>query len=69
MKRRRDFLLLAGFAGAMAGAVGGVAAYRDLQERRALEQQLEEWQRQEWIEDLLEMRRRELLEQTTIKLS
>ena len=60
MKRRRNFLLLAGFAGATAGAVGGVAAYRDMQERRALEQQLEEWQRQEWIEELIEMRRREM---------
>lgn len=69
MKRRRNFLLLAGFAGALAGAVGGIAAYHDMKEREALEQQLLEWERQEWIEDLIEERRRELIEQTTIKLS
>lgn len=69
MKRRRNFLLLAGFAGAMAGAVGGAAAYRDMQERRALEQQLEEWQRQEWVEDLIEMRRQEMINRREYKPS
>lgn len=67
MKRRRNFLLLAGFAGAIAGAIGGVAAYHDMKERQALEQQLQEWERKEWIENLLEMRRQELLKQTTEK--
>lgn len=69
MNRHRNFLLLAGFAGAMAGAIGGVAAYRDVQERRALEQQLEEWQRQEWVEDLIEMRRQEMINRREYKPS
>lgn len=69
MKRRRNFLLLAGFAGAMAGAVGGIAAYRDMQERRALEQELQEWERKEWVEDLIEMRRQEMINRREYKPS
>ena len=65
--RRRNFLLLAGFAGALAGAVGGIAAYKDMRDRAALEQQLLEWEQKEWIENLLEMRRQEMLKQTTEK--
>lgn len=59
MKRRRNFLLLAGFAGALAGAIFGIATYRDMQEREALQHQLEDWQYREWINDLVDQRREE----------
>lgn len=59
MKRRRNFLLLAGFAGALAGAIFGIATYRDMQERKELQHQLEDWQHREWINDLVDQRREE----------
>lgn len=59
MKHRRNFLLLAGFAGALAGAIFGIATYRDMQERKELQHQLEDWQYREWINNIVDQRREE----------
>lgn len=50
----------------MVGSTWAVLEYR---EREELSRQLEQWQQQEWIDNLIEMRRQEMLNHIKYKQS
>lgn len=47
--------------------VGSIMAVFEYRERESLARQLEQWQRQEWVDNLKEMRRQEMLNQIKYK--
>lgn len=49
--------------------VAAVMALLEYRERTAMAEELESWQRQEWIENLIEMRRQEMTNQIKYKPS
>lgn len=51
----------------LAIAVGSVMAVLEYRERESLARQLEEWQQKEWVDNLIEMRRQEMLNQIKYK--
>lgn len=55
-----EFVGIAVVASGIAIFVASVMALLEYRERAKLAEELESWQRQEWIENLIEMRRQEL---------
>jgi hypothetical protein len=47
--------------------VGSILAVLEYRERESLARELEQWQRQEWVDSLLETRRQEMLNQIKYK--
>ena len=62
-----DFVGMAAIAIGAAILVGSIMAVVEHRERESLTRQLEEWQRQEWVDNLLETRRQEMLNQIKYK--
>ena len=62
-----DFGGMAAIAIGAAILVGSIMAVVEHRERESLTRQLEEWQRQEWVDNLLETRRQEMLNQIKYK--
>ena len=62
-----DFVGMAAIAIGAAILVGSIMAIVEHRERESLTRQLEEWQRQEWVDNLLETRRQEMLNQIKYK--
>lgn len=63
------FIMFALFVCMVAGVLGGVAAYQDRVKQQEMIRQLEEWQRKDWVEDLIEMRRQEMINRREYKPS
>ena len=62
-----DFVGMAAIAIGAAILVGSIMAVVEHRERESLTRQLEEWQRQDWVDNLLETRRQEMLNQIKYK--
>lgn len=57
-------LMIAGFVGL---CILAIKTNPTFDERARMEQELEEWQRREWINDLIEMRRQEMINRREYK--
>lgn len=64
-----DFLGLTLVACGIAIMVGSTWAVLESRERESLSREMEQWQQQEWIDNLIEMRRQEMLNQIKYKPS
>ena len=62
-----EFVGMTSIAIGVAILVGSIMAVVEHRERETLAPQLEEWQRQEWVDNLLETRRQEMLNQIKYK--
>ena len=62
-----DFVGMASIAIGAAILVGSIMAVVEYRERESLARELEQWQRQEWVDSLLETRRQEMLNQIKYK--
>ena len=57
--KANEFIGALVLAAGLAVMVGSVSAVMEYRERESLSRQLEEWQRREWINNLLEQRNQE----------
>jgi hypothetical protein len=62
-----EFVGMTSIAFGAAILVGSIMAVVEHRERESLTRELEQWQRQEWVESLLETRRQEMLNQIKYK--
>lgn len=67
--RQEEFVGLAVIACGLAVFIASIVALLQYRERAAMAEQLESWQRQEWIDNLIDMRRQELASQIKHKPS
>jgi hypothetical protein len=62
-----EFVGMTSIALGAAILVGSIMAVVEHRERESLARELEQWQRQEWVDNLLETRRQEMLNQIKYK--
>jgi len=62
-----EFVGMTSIAIGAAILVGSIMAVVEYRERESLARELEQWQRQEWVDNLLETRRQEMLNQIKYK--
>jgi hypothetical protein len=62
-----EFVGMTSIAIGVAIFVASIMAVVEYRERESLARELEQWQRQEWVDNLLETRRQEMLNQIKYK--
>jgi len=65
--KSNEFVGMTSIALGAAILVGSIMAVVEHRERESLARELEQWQRQEWVDNLLETRRQEMLNQIKYK--
>jgi hypothetical protein len=65
--KSNEFVGMTSIALGAAILVGSIMAVVEHRERESLARELEQWQRQEWVDSLLETRRQEMLNQIKYK--